>query len=289
MPGFASCNWIAKSADAALESARAVKKQRDFEEEQLVELRAARTVSKLDATAAHCAANAARQAVVQAEKNVQKLQEQIRCLRAGVEAGDDGGGDLPYSTQRLHELACRVEETRASLEQDRAKLAQLQRHIRAETERKARRARFASAALEEAVVWRRRVGDNTPIQADCPLLDLVNPSEVFIDAVISEGDLKRVRCGGTARVRLAGSPKEWKAVVKQVFGHDLPWPDANLAAAAVPTTQQEIHVILGFAESFTDGGKIVFPVGLPAEVTFVSTGDALKGLFTRGEKGGIRD
>jgi hypothetical protein len=268
-----------EAARAALENARAVKKQRDFEEQQLARLESSRTISKQDASAAHFADDAAGHAVVQAEKNVEKLQEQVRCLRAGVQAGD--GGDLPYTTQRLHDLGCRIEETRATLWQDEAKLAQLQRHIRAETERQSRRARFASVAPEQSVVWRRRVGNNTPTQADSPLLDLVNPSEVFIDAVISESDLKRVQCGGSARVRLPGSRKEWKAVVKQVFGHDLPWPDASLAASAVPATQQEIHVILGFTEPLTDGGSAVsFPVGLPAEVTFVSTGDALKRLIT---------
>lgn len=269
-----------ESAQAALETARAVKKQRDFEEEQLAALQASRSVSKQDATAAHCAAEAARHAVVQAEKNVEMLQEQVRCLRAGVAAGTgDAGNDLPYSTQRLHELACRIEESRASLSEDEAKLAQLRRHIRAEAQRQSRRAEFASAAPKGAVVWRRRVGNDTPIPAESPVLDLVNPSEVFIDAVIAESDLKRVQCGGQARVRLAGSQKQWKAVVKQVFGHDLPWPDACLAAAAVPTTQQEIHVILTFAEPVEDGAS--FPVGLPAEVTFISTGEALKGMFTR--------
>ena len=106
-------------------------------------------------------------------------------------------------------------------------------------------------------MWRRRVGNDTPIQADSPLLDLVNPSEVFIDAVIGESDLKARAVRGAARVRLPGSRKEWKAVVKQVFGHDLPWPDASLAASAVPATQQEIHVILGFTEPLTDGGSAV--------------------------------
>ena len=100
-----------EAAQAVLETARAVKKQRDFEEEQLAQLQASRSVSKQDATAAHLAAEAARYSIVQAEKNVQMLQEQIRCLRAGIAAGaGDGGNDLSYATQRLHELGCRIEE-----------------------------------------------------------------------------------------------------------------------------------------------------------------------------------
>ncbi|HEV3024044.1 MAG TPA: HlyD family efflux transporter periplasmic adaptor subunit, partial [Pirellulales bacterium] len=270
-------------AQASLENARAVKQQRDFEEDQLRQLQGSRSVSKQDGSAARFAAEAAGHSVVQAEKVVEKLEEQIRGLRGGVDAGNgDGGNDLSYSTQRLHELDCRIEEARASLWQDEAKLAQLERHIRAAAEHLARHARFASVAATDSVVWRRHAGEDTPVQADSPLLDLVNPDDVFIDAVVGESDLKRIRPGDAARVRLPGSRKELKAVVKQVFGHALPWPDACLAAAAVPTTQQEIHVILRLAEPLADGdGGLALPIGLPAEVTFVSTGDALKSLFGR--------
>jgi multidrug resistance efflux pump len=272
-------------ANASLENARSVKKQRDFEDDQLRQLEGSGSVSKQDGSAAGFAAEAAGHSVVQAEKIVEKLEEQIRGLRAGLDAGaGEGGNDLSYSTQRLHELDCRIEETRASLWQDEAKLAQLERHIRAAAERLARHARFASVATTDSVVWRRHAGDDTPVQADSPLLDLVNPADVFIDAVVGESDLKRIRPGDAARVRLPGSRKERKAVVKQVFGHGLPWPDACLAAAAVPTTQQEIHVILALSEPLGNDdsggdGALALPIGLPAEVTFVSTGDALKSLF----------
>ena len=90
----------------------------------------------------------------------------------------------------------------------------------------------------------RHVSSDTAIKADSPLLDLVNPSEVFIDAVIYEHDLSRVKLGDTARVRLPGSGKEWKAVVKQVFAHSLPWPDRLLATETVSTRKEESHVIL---------------------------------------------
>ncbi len=274
-----------EGAQASLENARAVKRQRDFEDDQLRQLQGSGSVSAQDGSAARFAAEAAGHSVVQAQKIVERLMEQIRGLRAGIDADvADSGNDLSYSTQRLHELDCRIEESRASLSQDEAKLAQMDRHIRAATERLARHARFATTAATDSVVWRRYAGDDTPVPADSPLLDLVNPAEVFIDAVIGESDWKRIRPGDAARVRLPGSRKELKAVVKQIFGHALPWPDACLAAAAVPTTQQEIHVILRLTEPLgnDDGGSdggLSLPIGLPAEVTFVSTGDALKSLF----------
>ncbi len=103
-------------AKASLENARAVKKQRDIEEEQLRRLQGSGSVSKQDGSAARFAAEAAGHSVVQAEKIVEKLDEQICELRAGVDAGSgDGGNDLSFSTQRLHELDCRIEEARRAL------------------------------------------------------------------------------------------------------------------------------------------------------------------------------
>jgi len=95
-----------------------------------------------------------------------------------------------------------------------------------------------------------------------------------VDAVIYEKNLARVRPGDKARVRIVGSNKEWNAVVRQVIGRTLPLPDRLLAVESVPHDKQEVHVILSFSEPLSDGeGDVSAAVGLPAEVTFVSTHD----------------
>lgn len=267
-----------EGARAALETARLLERQRQSEAEQIRQLQTSRSASNHDLSAAQFAAEAARHSVVQAEQTVAGLEEQIRSLRGGIHVGPgDGRNDLPYSTQRLHELSVRIEELRSSLDQDRARLAQLERHIQAETRRHSRREQFTSTVPNDSVIWRRHVTSNTTITVDSPLLDVVNPSEIFIDAVISESDLASIKPGDPARIRLAGSPRQWKAEVKQVYGRTLPWPDRLLAVETVPTTSQQGHVILRFREPLSaDGGAAPFPVGLPAQVTFQSTGDVIK-------------
>jgi multidrug resistance efflux pump len=272
-------------AKSLVESAQSIEKQRVAEEEMLDELRKNRSVSVQDANASHFAAEAARHSVVQSQKNVENLEEQIRALKDGVHVGpSDGRNDLPYSAQRLHELSFRMEEIRASIQEDEAKLAQLLRHISAEEERRDLRSQFTAKSPVDWIVWRRHVVSGTAVKADSPLLDLIDPTEVFVDAVISEGDLSKVHLGDTAHVRISGSDKDWKAVVKQVVGHGLPWPDRLLAAEAIPTSKrQEVHVILSFSEPISNGeGAIMVPIGLPAEVTFVSTADYFKKLFMCG-------
>ena len=260
-------------AKAVLESARAVEKQRISEEELLSRLQDSHSVSGQDAGAAGFAAEAARHTVVQAQKSVANLEEQIRALHNGIHVGPgDGRNDLPYSAQRLHEIGFRMEEIRANLRQDEAKLAQLMRHIRGEEARLALRSRFTVKTPVDSVVWRQHVVSGSTIKADSPLLDLIDPGEIFIDAVISEQDLSRVRPGDSAEVRVVGSNGKWEATVRQVVGRNLPWPNPLLAAEAVPASKQEAHVILSFNEPFSPGtaaGNV--PIGLPAEVTFRST------------------
>jgi multidrug resistance efflux pump len=270
-----------EGAKASLGSAKAIEKQRIVENEQFALLQSTKSVSNLDVGATQFAAEAARHAVVQAEKQVENLEEQIRALREGVYVGPgDGRNDLPYSTQRIHEIDFRLEETRAALQQDEAKLAQLNRHVRAETERQSRRTDFQSSMPSDAVVWRPHVSGQTTVVADSPVIDVIDPAEIFIDAVIYESDMSRVKVGDAATVRLAGSRVDRKAVVKQVAGRSLPWPDAFLATPAVLAARQEIHVILTFAEPLPQEGlNAPLPVGVPAQVTFVTLGQAIKALF----------
>ena len=264
-----------EGAKALVEAAQATKKQRNSEEEQINRLQGSGSVSAQDTTAIHFAADTAHHSVVQAQKSVESLEEQIRALRDGVHVGPgDGRNDLPYSAQRLHELSFRMEEVHAALGQDEAKLAQLARHILAEEKRLASRSRFTATAPAHWIVWRQYVVSGASVKADSPLMDTIDPAEIFVDAVIHEKYLARVRPGDTAHVRIAGSDKEWKAVVRQVIGRTLPWPDRLLAVESAPHGKQEVHVILSFTEPFSDGaGDISTSVGVPAEVTFVSMRD----------------
>jgi multidrug resistance efflux pump len=258
-----------EGARALVKSAQAVQQQRLSEEEMLKRLQDSHSVSGQDTAASRFASEAARHSVAQAEKSVANIEEQIRALRGGIHVGPgDGRNDLPYSAQRLHEIGFRMEETRATLRQDEAKLAQLVRHIRGEEERLALRSQFTAKAPVDGVVWRRYVVSGSTVKADSPLLDLIDPGEIFIDAVISEQDLSRVRPGDTAEVQITGCEKKWQATVRQLVGRSLPWPNQLLAADAVPASRQEVHAILRFREP-PSGDHL--PVGLPAAVTFSST------------------
>jgi multidrug resistance efflux pump len=264
-----------EEAQARVNAAEAVKKQRNSEEDQIKRLQDSHGVSAQDTVAVHFAADAAQHSLVQAQKNEENIEEQIRALRDGVHIGPgDGRNDLPYSAQRLHEISFRIEEVRAALGQDEATLAQLRRHISAEEKRMAGRSGFTATAPADWIVWRRHVVSGAPIKADSPLMDMIDPSEIFIDAVIHEKNLTRVRPGNKARVRIAGSDKERMAVVRQVIGRTLPWPDRLLAVESAPHERQEVHVILSFCGPLSNGeDDASAPIGLPAEVTFVSARD----------------
>ena len=259
-----------------------MEQQRDAEKEQIARLQGSSTVSNLDGGATQFAALAAHHNAIQAQKAVENFEEQIRCLRDGVQVGPgDGRNDLPYSTQRLHEISLRIEEVRSALRRTRRSWPNSSGTCGWKSgspvvpgSRPPRRPKRS---------FGRRASGDAPIKADDPLLDVIRPSEVFIDAVIYERDLSRVKPGDRARVRLPGSGREWKAVVKQVFGRSLPWPDELLATQPAPASKEEIHVLLSFDEPLGDGADAVgwLPLqGLPARGDFCFHGRCgANGLF----------
>ena len=227
-------------AMSLVKAAQAIEKQRENEKEMYVRLQPSGAASAQETDAARYTAEAAQHSAVHTQKNVENLEEQIRALRDGVHVGQgDGRNDLPYSAQRLHEISFRMEEIKAALRQDQAKLTQLRRHIQAEQDRLARRTSFTAAAGADWVVWRQHAISGTAIKADSPLLDLIDPAEIFVDAVVYQNNLTCIKPGDIARVRMPGCDKQWEAVVKKVVGRTLPWPDRLLAAECIPATRQE--------------------------------------------------
>ncbi len=265
-------------AKAAAAAAHSLEKQRQCEKTLVGQAYARSSASTQEAVTAQLAAEAAGHSATQADRHVQRLQSEIEALRSGIHVGSgDGRNDVPYSTQRFHELILRREELRGSLRQDEAKLARLERHLRAEEERQGRQAHFTTAPLSDAILWRRHVTTGGAVKAGSPLLDLVDPSELLVDAIIQEKHLDSIRPGDEARVRLDDSGTELTAVVRQIAGRSLPWPDHLLAVAAVPAEKQEVHIILSLGQlpqSGDDPGPTL--VGRPVEVTFRSSHDTLR-------------
>ena len=109
-----------EGAKAGLEIARALENSATLRTEQVARLQGSSTVSNLDGGATQFAALAAHHNALQAQKAVENFEEQIRCLRGGVQVGPgDGRNNLPYSTQRLHEIGLRMDEVRSALRRTR--------------------------------------------------------------------------------------------------------------------------------------------------------------------------
>ncbi len=115
-----------EGAKSLVESAEAVEKQRDSEEEMLDELRKNRNVSVQDANASTSPPRRPAIPWFRRRKAWRTWRSRFGHCKDGVHVGpNDGRNDLPYSAQRLHEISFRMEEIRAAFGQDEAKLAQL--------------------------------------------------------------------------------------------------------------------------------------------------------------------
>jgi hypothetical protein len=260
------------AAKSAAAQAEASLNQRDYERELSSRLVKSGSVSGLEYISNGYSAEAARQGVAQQKQLLASLEEELHAARAGVFIGQgDGRANLPYSSQRLHELAIRSADTRLSLRQDEARLASVKIQATAEEERSKLRDCFRTEI--EGEIWRRHFEDGSTVTAGSVLVECLIPSEIFIDAVVAESNLTRIRPGTPALVSLSGSDESYPAIVTEIPGRVLRRADSTLALEALPVGAKDAHVLLslkpGSSAAVGRSVRVSFQVGPPSPFSWL--------------------
>jgi multidrug resistance efflux pump len=254
------------AARSAAEQARLTHKQREGEHTLVAGIVGTGGVSRQEVMSSRLVAEAARQAADHEAHVLAGIEEELQALKQGVFLGEgDGRADLPYSAQRRHEVALRRADVQTALRHDEARLAAAEAQARDEEARAARRGQFRAAPA--GIVWRHHVADGSAVSAGGALVDCLDLSAVFIDAVVPEKYLAWLRPGDEAVVHLAGTGAAVPAVVKRVARRDLPWAESMLAAEPPSAGRQEVHVLLVPAGD-PPAALGADCVGRSAEVTF---------------------
>src|SRR5262249_44651712 len=151
--------------------------------------------------------------------------------------------------------------------------AQVRKQVQIEAERLQRQARFSLRAPIDGVVWRRPVPAGGTVTRQTDVLQLLDPADIFVDAVGHEKYIGTIRPGDPAVIRLVGSSAEAAGTVRDVLGQVALGDDRSLAAESPKPGRHEIHVIVTF-----DGGPPSadhfhpYHLGQPAEVRFPDGG-----------------
>jgi hypothetical protein len=251
-------------------SARAVLKSKAYEKSVAGRLASSGGGSDSDRVLSHYAAEAAELNVVKAEHNVNRLEFELGCARRGVFVGQgDNRTDVPYPLQRLHEVQLRRLSLDPRLAELSARLPQLERQIRvAEERRELAAAARTVKACRQGLVWHSQVGNGSHVGDNEELLQLIEPSEIFIDAVVPERCLRVIHPGDKVIIRRIGTNEETSGTVKAVLGRTMAWDEKLLVAAVPKVGPREVHVVVSFDDR---PDKLDFRnslVGQPVEVLF---------------------
>src|SRR5262249_43190270 len=125
-----------EEAKAVAEAADAFAQQRRYVREQAERVAQGNAVARQEVVTARLAEDAAWSKTAQAQTVVRHLSDELESLRQGSYRGlADGGNDVPYSQQRIHDLEIRQHDIIAKVEEFTARATEVRRQLKIETER----------------------------------------------------------------------------------------------------------------------------------------------------------
>ena len=201
---------------------------------------------------------------------VTRLADQLESMKKGVFTGSgDSRNDVPYSQQEIHELTVQQNDDDARIQENQARITQLERQLEGETRRAKTRSSYLLKAPIDGIIWRHFVTQGSSVGPQTKLLQIIITSSVFLDATLNEKYADDIRPGDKVMVRLIGGDVETSGTVKYILGADVLEEDETLATAAPKAGRHEVHVIiyLDRALSGADDFNQSF-VGRRAEVRF---------------------
>lgn len=157
----------------------------------------------------------ARQDTIAARKRLDALSVELQAARNGTYLGDNYN-DVPSSFQRARELALRIEEAEATLDQLGRKHQALTAELAAEQKRLASRSSTALAAPIDGNLWTVQAASGEYVRKGQELFTVLDCSTVVVTASVSERDYNELRLGDPVRFRVSGSNREYSGTIMKL-------------------------------------------------------------------------
>ena len=206
------------------------------------------------------------QAVIAARKRLDALIVELDAARNGTFLGDSYN-DAPSSLQRARELALRITEAEAALDEMRRKSAIAQGQLAAERERLAAHRKAVLTAPIKGQLWAIEAAPGEYVRKGQDLLTVLDCSTVIVTASVSERDYNELHLGDPATFRVSGTDREYAGRIVKLGS------SATFAIPFDPGGHQIVAAIPKLAASAEDGCA----VGRTGEVIFENNGQSLAG------------
>jgi multidrug resistance efflux pump len=210
------------------------------------------------------------QAVIAARSRLHALTVELDAARNGTFLGDSYN-DAPSSLQRARELALRITETQAALDETKRKWEVLQSQLAAERDRLAAHSKATLAAPVEGQLWTVEAAPGEYVRKGQELLTVLDCSTVMVTASVSERDYNELHLGDPVRFRVSGTDRDYAGRIVKLGS------STAFAIPFDPGSHQIVVAIPKLAASTEDGCA----VGRTGEVIFGDSGASLTARLTR--------
>lgn len=262
-------NALARAeAEAGLKAAEARRQQATAERTRKQALFDKDLIAPVMLESVRAAERAAEAEVGEARARRDRVMADADALRRGAMVGG-GGDDTPYAGQRRDEVRLKRAARRVEMAQARARAAELDRQLAAETARSETLADGVLASPLTGVVWRRFAAEGDAVRAGDPLVGMVDCGKLFLTAVLPRRFFSELKAGDRAVAHLAGTDDPVVAVVESVRAAGA--AQANAAAAVVPMAEDGRDVVVTLAvrdPRLGNRSDNLCQVGQRANVTF---------------------
>ena len=204
------------------------------------------------------------QAVIAARMRLDALAVELDAARTGTFLGDSYN-DAPSSLQRARELALRITETQAAIDEMRRKSQAVQSQLADERDRLAAHSKAVLTAPVEGQLWTVLAAPGEYVRKGQDLLTVLDCSTMIVTASVSDRDYNELHLGDPVRFRVSGTDREYAGRIVKLGG------STAFAIPFDPGSHQIVAAIPKLAASSEDGCA----VGRTGEVIFEDVSDGL--------------
>ena len=206
----------------------------------------------------------AQQESTAARKRLDTLTVELESARNGTYLGDNYN-DVPSSVQRARELAVRIDETRASLDQLEQKSETIAAQLAAERKRLDSRSSATLTAPIDGNFWTVQATAGEYVRKGQELFTVLDCSTVVVTASVSERDYNELHLGEMVRFRVSGSGREYSGRITKL---GLTSTGRSFAIAPEERHHQVAVQLLDVPDSDSDSCA----VGRTGEIVFEGSG-----------------
>jgi multidrug resistance efflux pump len=207
----------------------------------------------------------AQQESTAARKRLDTLAVELESARNGTYLGDNYN-DVPSSVQRARELAVRIDETRANLEQLEQKGETVAAQLAAERKRLEARSSAALTAPIDGHLWTVQAAAGEYVRKGQELFTVLDCSTVVVTASVSDRDYNELHLGEPVRFRVSGNGREYSGRISKL---GLTSTGRSFAIAPEERHHQVAVQLLDIPEGDSDSCA----VGRTGEIVFEGSGN----------------